>query len=627
MVLIKKLRTNYQLRFPFNQPLQDYIKTLPKDQQETKMDLLQNPDGSSFKDWYRVVNEAGLIKIIAFMKEASEKFQFENLSEDELNHLRAVYKEKNPKKVAETVKSKTSGIDIKSIDWSFMKIRPYDYQKEAVLFFEQTNGNAILGDQMGVGKSNSALTYAVKNKFKTLIVCPASLKLNWRNEIHKFSHEKAFVFKYKPKRKSKEVIYNKEESLFHIINYESLETYIGLQFSHKCTFTDCGWVETNDKKTYKECPSCGRVKAVKSRQHGMDFTADKKGIELNPKDYDLIVLDESHNLKNNKTRKFLVVKLALSTIKKKLLLSGTSIKNRTIEFFTTLNLIDPNEFKNMHYFAVRYANGHINDYGKWDYSGSSNLEELYKRISPYFLRRLKKDVLPSLPPKTYTNIPIELSDVEYREYKKLEENIVDKSEEDDSEVNFLSRFQKLKQYTSSIKAERGLEIIQDIIDSDEKVVVFTEYIATVDKIYGHFKDCAVRFTGENNMSEKQDAVDKFMNDKNCKVFVGTIMAAGVGITLTSASIALFLGAPWSYSDKEQAEDRIHRATTTADKVQIITIFCKDTIDEDVEKLLENKREIVSKVLDGKVLDRNVEDVEGSIVKDLIKNILNKKKNK
>lgn len=626
MVKIKKLRTNYELRFPYNKRLQDYIKSIPNDQQKTKMDVLQNPDGSTFQDWYRVVNEAGLIKIISFMKDNHEQFSFDNLSEEDLNHLRNIYKEKNPKRTTETVNSKTDGLDIGSVDWSFMKIQPYDYQKQAVLFFEKANGNAILADQPGLGKSNSALTYAVKNNYKALVVCPASLKLNWRNEIQKFSNEKAFIFKYKPKKKSGEIIVTKEESLFHIINYESLETYIELKFSHKCSFVDCGWEEINTKRKYKECPKCLRINSIKSRQNGLDFISDKEGIELIPKDYNLIILDESHYIKSNKTLRFLVVKKALSTIPKKLLLSGTAIKNRPIEFFTSLNLIDPQEFKNMHMFGLRYCAGYQNDFNGWDYSGASNLEELYQRISPYFIRRLKKDVLSYLPPKTYTNIPIELSNEEYREYKKIEKGIVDESEETDNEANYLARFQKLKQFTSHIKTERAIELIQNIIDSDEKIVIFTEYIAVVEKLYKHFEKYAVAFTGQHNMVDKQAAVDKFMNDNNCKVFIGTIGAAGVGITLTSASVSLFISSPFSPADKEQAEDRIHRITSTADKIQIITLVCNDTLDEDIEKMLIEKHEIVSKVLDGKVIDKKIDKIEGSIIKDLIKVILNKKNN-
>ena len=94
MISIKKLRANYQLRFPFEKRLHDFIKSLPKDQQKTKMDLIKNSDGTTKEDWYRVINEAGLIKIIIYLKQNNTKFNFENLTQDELNYLVKVYKEK-----------------------------------------------------------------------------------------------------------------------------------------------------------------------------------------------------------------------------------------------------------------------------------------------------------------------------------------------------------------------------------------------------------------------------------------------------------------------------------------------------------------------------------------------------
>ena len=93
-----------------------------------------------------------------------------------------------------------------------------------------------------------------------------------------------------------------------------------------------------------------------------------------------------------------------------------------------------------------------------------------------------------------------------------------------------------------------------------------------------------------------------MNDENVMVFAGTIGAAGVGITLTSASIAMFIDKPWTYADFEQASDRIHRASTKSEKIQIISLICQQTIDEDIEELLNNKYKIVSKVLDGQELE-------------------------
>jgi SWI/SNF-related matrix-associated actin-dependent regulator 1 of chromatin subfamily A len=392
--------------------------------------------------------------------------------------------------------------------------------------------------------------------------------------------------------------------------------------SHRCTYNNCGWKETNIKKKYDECPSCGRPKTVKSRVLGIVFES-KDGASLNPKDYDLIVCDEAHYLKNPKANRTKVVKKGFADVSKKLLLTGTAIKSVPYEFFSLLNFVDPAEWKNAHQFGVRYCAGFQDSFG-WDYSGSSNLDELYSRISPYFLRRLKSDVLSFLPPKTYTHIPIELTTEEWREYSQIEKKVVEESGEESNDADHLSRIQKLKMFTSHVKAIRGIELVEDIIAGGEKVVVFTEYLSTADKIKNHFGDKAVLFTGQKNANEKQEAVDKFMNDDSVQVFIGTIGAAGVGITLTISSIAVFIDQPWTPSDREQAEDRIHRASTTSDKVQIIRLICQDTFDEDIISLLNHKEKVTSLVLDAAVLDRKVQRLQGSIFKELVALILDKK---
>ena len=622
-VEITKVRTNYQIRFPYDKNLQEYIKSLPKDQQQTKMSSFKDENGVQREDWYRLVNDAALAKIIDYIKNNNLKFKFINLTAEEIEKIKNDYLERKTRTEV-SVLNKAKDLDVSNLDFSFMKMQPYDYQKQAVLFFEGAGGKAILGDSPGVGKSLSLISYATKNKLKTLVICPASLKLNWRNEINRFTNEKPFVFKYKPKKNSGEIINIKEESLFHIINYESLETFVKYMVHHKCTFGDCKWEETNSKKKYKECPKCLRAKAIKSRASHLEFGADKDGVVLNPKDYDLVALDESQLIKNSETARTKLVKKAFAETPKKILLTGTAIKSRPYEFFSQLNFVDPKEWKNAHHFGVKYCNGKETNFG-WDYSGSSNLEELYQRISPYFLRRLKSEVLKFLPPKTFTEIPIELTTEEYKKYKSIERDVIEDAKENDTEVNYLSKIQKLKQFTSYAKTLRAIEFIQEVIDGEEKIVVFTEYLETARKIAEHFWQTSVVFTGEKNMSEKQEAVDKFMNDKKTKVFVGTIGAAGVGITLTSASISLFVDQPYTPADREQAEDRIHRASSKADKIQIIRLYCQDTIDVDIIQLLDLKEKITSKVLDGVETTKNVDKVNANIVKELINIILKKKK--
>ena len=150
-------------------------------------------------------------------------------------------------------------------------------------------------------------------------------------------------------------------------------------------------------------------------------------------------------------------------------------------------------------------------------------------------------------------------------------------------MTHLSRIQKLKQFTSMVKMKNvAFDLIQNIIDSDNKIVVFTQYISIAEELGKHFGNIGVVFTGKKTMEEKQKAVDDFMNNDSVKVFIGT-SAAKEGITLTSASNLLFIDEMWSPADREQFSSRIHRASATADKIQIITLICQETIDEDINR--------------------------------------------
>ncbi len=628
---IKKLRTNFEVRFNFikpyfhfNKSLSEFIKSLPKDQQQTKMDSVRKEDGTIFNDWYRVVNEAALAKIIDFIKSNNLKFKFTNMEPEDVEKLKKEF-ELRLKTKKEALQAKYETIDTSVIDWGFMKIEPYEYQKQAAIFCDKSRGLAIIGDEPGTGKSLESILYGIMTKKdkKILAIMPASLKLNFRNEVLKFSNEKAFVYKWKPRRKSNEVVYTKEESLFHIINYESLESFIRYNFSHKCTTPKCGFIEINDRKKYKECPNCKRQKSIKTKADALEFIK-KDDVELRVEDYDLIIFDEAHYLKNMDSARSKISRKAFKSIKRKILMSGTAILNRSYELFPLLNMIAPDEFKNQHHFGVRYCNGHENEYGYWDFSGNSNLEELSERISPYFIRRKKEDILKHLPPKTFTDIPIELSLEQWREYKKAEKGVVDEITEVETELGYLAKAQKLKQITCSIKTKQAIEIIENYIENGEKIVVFAEFLKNIDELHQYFGNKSVVFTGKKSMDEKNEAVQKFMDkDSEVMVFLGSLGAASVGITLTIANTAIVISQSFSPSINTQAHDRIHRATTIGN-VQIITLYCCETIDEDIMNLLKEKEKVISKVLDGEETFTQSNKVESTVFKDLIKIFLNKK---
>lgn len=630
-VKIRKLRTNYELRYDYMKILTTYINKFPKEHRQVRIDNVLDVNGGSKDEWVRIIREVQMGNVISFLLDNSIPFTFENLTENELNHLRKEYLDRQ-KRISNALKLKESSLTFDDSEFSHMKIPPYDYQKQAVKFFEVNEGKAILGDSPGVGKTLPPITYASKHKLKTLVICPASLKLSWKKEIEKFSNDKSHVYKYNPSKKSGTINHPKEDSLFHIINYESIQTYIKLEYSHKCNGNviipgkgtqKCGCEIIDLTKKHKKCEDCKNTNSFKTRIKGVVYLQDKGGNVLDPDDYDLVVIDEFHRIKSVKTDWTQIIKRAFrDTVPKKILMSGTAIKSRPMEFFSGLNFLYPDMWNNSHDFGVRYCAAYEGNFG-WDYSGASNLEELFTRISPYFLRRLKKDVLSQLPPKTYTEIEIELTPTERREYNKLIKEmrkfINEDGVEEEKEQTYLEKIHKLKQFTGLVKLDRLMKdgIVDDIASNGEKLVVMSDYKIIAETLYDKYKSSSVLHTGSISLEDKQNAVDQFQGNKKINLFSGMIGASGVGITLTEASKLIFLGFAWTSGDMTQAEDRIHRATTTHDNIQIIKYICVDTIDEDIHKLLEQKAQIVSKTLDNKDYVNKAQRGDGSVLKMLI----------
>jgi len=624
LVNIKKLKTNYELRYDYCKVLTEYIKTLPKEHRGVRVDNVITIDGKEKEEWVRLVREVAMGQIISFMLDNNIQFYFDNVSEEDIAKLRLEYLDRQ-KRLAQLLKLKAEQLVVSDEPLVFMKKQPYHYQKQAVQFFEISNGKAILGDQPGVGKTCSAFTYAAKHKLKTLVVCPSSLKISWRNEILDFTNEKAFIFKFKPKKKSKLIAHKKNDSLFHIVNYESLETYIKLEYKHVCKgqklipgkgMQTCNTEIIDLVKKHKECPICKNQNSFKSRKIGHKVFTDDYDEYINPEDYDLIIIDEFHRIKEKKTGwTQIIIEAFRDVIPRKLLLSGTAIKSRPSELFIGLNFLEPQIWNNQHEFGVRYCAGFEDTFG-WKYDGASNLEELYERMSPVFLRRLKKDVLKDLPPKTYTHIPVELTNEEYKQYNSILDECVKIVDGKEVKESYLVIINKLKLFLAKCRLKRVTEFIQEVVDSGEKVVIMSDSQEIAEEINKIFEGVCVLHTGAMSDEDKQESVDRFQKDKKIKVFSGMIIASGVGITLTAASKLIFMGFAWTPSDMEQAEDRIHRASTTHDNIQIITPYCIDTIEEDILELLDEKSKIVGKVLDNVPTKKEVKKADENIMKSL-----------
>jgi len=429
-----------------------------------------------------------------------------------------------------------------NIDWEKYNSRPpKNYQKEGIEHLLK-NDKYILAFDPGCGKSLCGVIAGLESKSnKILIVCPATLKLNWKHEIMFYdSDDNISVIKDKWK-------VNK----WTIINYDRL-----IKFK-------------------------------------------KQIIEEN---FDLIISDESHYLKNKNTKRSKIFDQIQSTVKKVWLLTGTPITNKPFDIFNLLRIVEHPITSNWVSFIKSYCNAKlmmVRGRMIYDYNGASNLDELNRRIQTVMLRKRRVDVLSELPEKIIKPIYLEIDEKGYNsaidryiEWKRKEGRNI-------SANNKLVQLSVLRKYVAEEKIKHTQELIDEIIENGEKVVIFTCYTEVLNQIFEKYKDIAVKINGETKTEDRQLAVERFQNDDNVKVFVGNIIAAGVGITLTSSRIVIFNDLDWTPANMRQAEDRVMRIGQNRNVVIYYPLF-DSTIDTIVYKILEKKKEVIEMTVDGKL---------------------------
>jgi SWI/SNF-related matrix-associated actin-dependent regulator 1 of chromatin subfamily A len=421
------------------------------------------------------------------------------------------------------------------------------FQIDGVKFLEQRNGTGIIGDEMGLGKTVQTLGYMFLHPelFPIIIVCPASLKLNWakeaeewldikRSQIHIFDGKKSH-----PLRQLKKV---------YIINYDILE----------------GWKSV-----------------ISSLGAG------------------LIIGDEIHYIANKSAKRTKAFLDVCKRISSKILLSGTPIKNYPKEFFVSLNLVAPTVFPNEWRYRNRYCGPSHNGFG-WTYTGATNMEELHDLITPYMIRREKKDVLKDLPDKTVSMVPMECDKLALKNYNQAYADFIDwvKDVEEKTSLDKKAHVEYLKQLAYIVKRNSVLKWISDFVSTGQKIVIFSYHRKALDDLERMFSSISVRVDGSVKSVDRQRAVDEFQNNPDIKIFNGQINAAGVGLTLTAASSVAFTEFTWIPGDMAQAADRVHRITQK-NAVNVYYLFAPNTVEENILTILQEKTKNIGKILDGK----------------------------
>ncbi len=447
------------------------------------------------------------------------------------------------------------------IDYSKYSNRPpLDHQKEAIQKLVE-NKKFILADDMGLGKTTSTIIAALETGAKKiLIICPATLKINWKREIENYSDRSIFISEGKQ--------FSTEDD-FVIINYDIIKNF-------------------HDPKKKDE------------------------SLILMSK-FDLIIIDEAHYIKNAQAQRTKLINDITKSVDRLWLLTGTPMTSRPIDYFNLLSLIDSPVSKNWMAYAIRYCAGFQFKVGPrkiWNVQGASNLEELRDRTSGLTLRRLKENVL-DLPDKIITPVYLDLKSKVYEEVMGEYYNWYDKNPEESKSLTVqFSKLTKVRQIIADEKISQTIEIAENIIEQGKKVIIFCNFTESLNKIVEHFGKSAVKLNGSMQQHERQFSVDQFQENDKIKVFVGNIKASGTGITLTSGEAIIFNDLSFLPSDMAQAEDRAYRYGQKCNVLVYYPIY-QNTIENIIYDIVNNKKKVIATVMGD---DQNPSDAAEEIMK-------------
>lgn len=444
------------------------------------------------------------------------------------------------------------------------------YQKAGVAYALQRSGT-LIADEMGLGKTIQAIGVAnAVGAKRILVVCPASLLSNWRNEIQRW-----------------QTLNHKVQVIRAGCAWRAVE----------------GWTVIN----YDIVRRYERLKAV---------------------EWDLVIFDETHYLKNPKTKRTRWLlgggrgeeKVEPIQGARKVLLTGTPITNRPAEIFPLLKYLDGKRWSSFGAFARRYCGGSFNGYGI-DAAGASNLDELQERLrSTVMVRRLKADVLTELPAKRRQIVTVDVEGIESivdREFAVHERNeaalaaasyAAQKAEVDGTPEEYRAAVDALQKIKGIAFAEvakvrhdtavaKVPAVVKHLENTSGKVVVFAHHRDVVHGIVTALaSQGVVSITGDTPNEQRQTIVDRFQTDPVVRFFVGNIQAAGVGLTLTAASHVVFAELDWVPGNVTQAEDRCHRIGQR-ESVLVQHLVIDGSLDAKMAETIVAKQEMIDKALD------------------------------
>ena len=428
------------------------------------------------------------------------------------------------------------------------------YQKEGFKWLNELSElgfGGILADDMGLGKTIQVITFVLsKRSKKTLIITPTSVLYNWKDEFERFAPNVRVGLVHGTKAQ-------RNRMLSEIKKYDVLITTYGTL--------------KNDENEYEKLQ------------------------------FDYCIIDEGQSIKNPTSKTTLSVKKINS--KCNFALTGTPIENNLMELWSIFDFVMPGFLFTKERFKAKFIQ-------------NKNTEELKSLITPFILRRVKEDVLDELPEKIEKKYLVDMTTKQKSIYKSYVKEIKEKLKSSKGNINMLTFITKLREVCldpsliiddyngGSGKVNALMELLDNYIEGNKKILVFSQFTSALKNIEQNLEEKGINYIyldGSIGSKERVELVKKFNEEPLISVFLISLKAGGVGLNLTSASVVIHFDPWWNPAIENQATDRAHRFGQK-NVVEVIKLISKDTIEEKILLLQEDKKELIESLMDEKEMD-------------------------
>ena len=506
----------------------------------------------------------------------------------------------------ETVDYNTVEVDFDKYDKSSKDGRKLKIlQKEGIKFL-LANRKCILADSMGCGKTIQSIIAAMaSNSKKILIITTASLKTNWKRELTIYNDEKDIQIL----QGSKDEICDKK---YVIANYDILINYYEVPtetvYETEYVYNENGKREVIRKPVMVKSKDGQLIEKQKksTRKDVIEECLKNSPLFLNK--FDCVIIDEAQKLSNNSSNRYKVIDDFLKRAKPNyvFLLTGTPLTNKPINLYYILKLIDAPITRDYRYFIKRYCDAKTFRLktGKevTTINGASNLEELREKIKHLYIRRLLTEMTDMVDKNIITKT-YDLTESQRVEYERLWQEYLDaqieQGNEDSEQYRQLVEGILVRQYLAKQMVDNTIKLVDNMLEEGGKVIIVCTFAEEIAMFKNYYKKKCVVYDGKMTAKAKDKAEQAFNNDKDVRVFIGQILAAGVGLNLVVANKMVFNSYSWVAADNAQIEDRIYRLTQKNDVTCVYQLF-NDSISKHMYDTVVGKKNMMDTIIKSEI---------------------------